>query len=280
VEPEAVISPLLVDRNVIPISMHYRECIKCNKDIEAKLEKGYFKQFWIAYQRRKTVDVTSSRIRKFNHVMLTWIEKAMKSGTQIFIIGITGKHWSDTPYQQLVQDKILFQSTHRMCHYNYKMDKTLKEPSNVCFKLISNMEIQSHGCKCNLPFKDHSSDWNIIGSEGNSRPKNQATSFICNELLKEFQFGRLPDSSLLQIERTESSKTQLAYPTEQREEWKRKQKEMKAAGKEPKKRTKIVEEHYDDCGTDLSSLGPSDPSDFLLCEPAEIDTDSDEDIDQ
>jgi hypothetical protein len=61
--------------------------------------------------------------------MITWIEKAMKSGTQIFIIGITGKHWSDTPYQQLVQDKILFQSTHRMCHYNYKMDKTLKEPA-------------------------------------------------------------------------------------------------------------------------------------------------------
>ena len=110
-EPEAVIATLLMDRQVIPLSMHYRECVKENKDIETKLEKGYFSQFGISYQRRKSVDVTSSRITKFNSVMLNWIMKALKSGTQIMIIGITGSHWGDTPYQKLVNDKVMRQAT-------------------------------------------------------------------------------------------------------------------------------------------------------------------------
>ncbi len=51
------------------------------------------------------------------------------------------------------------------------------------------------------------------------------------------------------------------------------------AGEKPKKRLKIVEDHHDDCGTDISGLGPKDPSDFLLCEPATLEEDSDEELD-
>ena len=45
------------------------------------------------------------------------------------------------------------------------------------------------------------------------------------------------------------------YPTDEREEWTRKRKENKEKGIEVKKKVKIVEEHHDDCGTNLSGLG-------------------------
>ena len=45
------------------------------------------------------------------------------------------------------------------------------------------------------------------------------------------------------------------FPTEEREEWKRKRKENKEKGIEVKKKVKVIEDHHDDCGTDLSGLG-------------------------
>ena len=48
-----------------------------------------------------------------------------------------------------------------------------------------------------------------------------------------------------------------AYPTDARERQKIKEKENKAKGIEPVKQIKHVEEHYDDCGNDLSGLGPN-----------------------
>ena len=36
--------------------------------------------------------------------------------------------------------------------------------------------------------------------------------------------------------------------------WKKRRKENKEKGKEVKRKVKIVEDHFDDCGTDLSGL--------------------------
>ena len=46
----------------------------------------------------------------------------------------------------------------------------------------------------------------------------------------------------------------LAYPTAERIAQKERLKELKAKGLEPKKRKQKVEEHWDDCGADLTSL--------------------------
>ena len=94
--------------------MHYRECLKVNQQIEEQLEKGYFSQFWISYQRRKAGDVTANRIRTFNKTMSRWIDKATKSGTQIYVVGVSGTHWNETPYQEMVNDKMLTASNHRL----------------------------------------------------------------------------------------------------------------------------------------------------------------------
>ena len=49
-----------------------------------------------------------------------------------------------------------------------------------------------------------------------------------------------------------------AYPTWQKIQQKEKEKKLKAEGKKPnaKKRKVVIEDHYDDCGSDLSGLGP------------------------
>ena len=73
----------------------------------------------------------------------------------------------------------------------------------------------------------------------------------------------------------------VSYPTDAKEREKTRRKEEKAQGIEKKvvKRKKVMEEHYDDCGDDLSSLHlPEQPPDVAL--PCAYDTDdalSDED---
>ena len=47
-----------------------------------------------------------------------------------------------------------------------------------------------------------------------------------------------------------------SFPTDSRERQKVLEKERKAAGIEPVKKNKFVEDHSDDCGTDISGLGP------------------------
>jgi hypothetical protein len=64
------------------------------------------------------------------------------------------------------------------------------------------------------------------------------------------------------------------FPTEERVEWKRKRKENKEKGIEVKKKVKIVENHHDDCGTDLSGLG-TEEIDTLLSYEANYDSDED-----
>jgi len=53
-----------------------------------------------------------------------------------------------------------------------------------------------------------------------------------------------------------------AYPTDAKVKEKEKKKKEKEQGVERKvkKKPKVIEDHYDDCGDDLTSLGPDDPS--------------------
>ena len=53
------------------------------------------------------------------------------------------------------------------------------------------------------------------------------------------------------------------FPTDERVEWKRKRKENKEKGIEVKKRTKVVEDHHDDCGDNLLGLG-DDVNELLM----------------
>ena len=101
------------------------------------------------------------------------------------------------------------------------------------------------------------------------------------------------NSALLQITTAENSAhdrvensvpiTHDAYPTDAKEREKNRRKQEKEAGIERvvKKRKKIMEDHYDDCGEDLSSLHDKTTTDFVY--PCDFDTDdalSDDDRNQ
>ena len=70
----------------------------------------------------------------------------------------------------------------------------------------------------------------------------------------EAQYG--PDSTVMGTNSVGDHKPKGYYPTEARERQKAKEKRAKEAGKEVpvRKKHKVVEEHYDDCGDDISSL--------------------------
>jgi len=264
------------------------------KDIQEKLESGYFQQLWLSYQRRKTSDVTPQRVNKFLSLMSNWIQTALNHKLQVYVIGVTGNHWDNTTLSQLVTDKLLKQTLHRICHLGIKLNPKQQEPSNVCIKILSNQDISPHPCLCKLKFAEHKSDWKTVGSADLPRPKDYAVSFVCGSILTELlgSGGRLPEpkgesrrkpktnAQRVTFAETESQEqqAQCAYPTDQREEWKRKQKENKASGLTVQKRQKVIENHFDDCGTDISGLGPADDTDYCVIEPAMLEQDSDDEF--
>ena len=292
-----------MDKQKSVVQLHYKDCLTDSKsEIQTRIESGYFQEIWISYQRRKTSDVTPQRIRKFLTVMSNWIDSAVKNNTDVFVVGVTGSHWDVTPFSQLVTDKVLKQSVHRLCYFDYKMDERQEKPSRVCIKVLSTKALRNHNCKCGIPYEEHYNDWKVGSSEDNRRPKNRAISLVCGNVLKELcsSGGRLPEpDGMFQTttstastssgkdkrvkfkepdtnNRSETSVEHCAYPTDQRQEWKRKQKENKEAGLEVRKKKKVVEEHFDDCGTDISGLGPVSDTDYAVTELANMDEDKEE----
>ena len=70
---------------------------------------------------------------------------------------------------------------------------------------------------------------------------------------------RVPDSSLDGLTNEKSQEIAAAFPTDSKERERNAKNLRKAQGleaKEKKKKTFVIEDHYDDCGDDLSSLGP------------------------
>ena len=67
-----------------------------------------------------------------------------------------------------------------------------------------------------------------------------------------------------------------AFPTEARIRQKKAEQERKEAGKEPKKRQKFLEDHYDDCGDSLKGIAHLDdelPDEYFHCLPDSEDDD-------
>ena len=70
----------------------------------------------------------------------------------------------------------------------------------------------------------------------------------------------VPDSSLDGLTNEKSQEIAAAFPTDSKERERNAKNLRKAQGleaKEKKKKTFVIEDHYDDCGDDLSSLGPT-----------------------
>ena len=159
----------------------------------------------------------------------------------VFVFGITGTHWSQYVWEQMLLDKVLYESKHRLCAFNLQFKDT-NSPSNLCMKILSTFPKESTPCKCSVAYKDHVNDWKPDKDDHGRMTHRNATLKIFRTLVVEqkiIDFGY----------------AEQAFPTDEREEWKRKRKENKEKGIEVKKKLKVVEDHHDDCGTNLAGLG-------------------------
>ena len=231
------------------LRLNYQECIKGpGREVPRKLRDGEITGICISYHEWKLRRVPEEAIAKFHKEMLVWIRHAHSMKVDVFGVGLTGSHWQQTVWDQLVAENVFFVSKHRFCALNIKL-KDMEAPSILCLKILSMSSIASTPCECNMEFKEHENDWRP--QRGDHDRMNHRDG-----MLKLYR--TLGDKDILKFQLDKTYVTQeveLLYPTDEREEWKRKRKENKEKGIEVKKKLKIVEEHYDDCGTNLLGLG-------------------------
>ena len=110
-------------------------CTTKNASMAKRIKMQEFSFLCINFQRRKAEDVSPQRIRKFIAQMCLWIRLAKEAGADVVLIGITGPHWDGTQFLQLTEDKVLWESKHRLCHFGLKLDTSDEKPSNVCFRV-------------------------------------------------------------------------------------------------------------------------------------------------
>ena len=229
-----------------------------------------------------------NRITRFIDETSIWIKHAVDVGTKVIIFGITGQHWVHSQWETMILTHKMYESKHRLCGLGIKVDVTSTKPSNVCIRLLTSFLVESTKCSCKLEFKDHGSDWSIR-FDHDHRPHDAVLVEFCCSLLERGSFcfvslqerepfqRSAPDSNYNDIDKQNTNQTDNklmdvteklaelsvsdskrnrtnAYPTDERVEWKKRRKENKEKGKEVKRKVKIVEDHFDDCGTDLSGL--------------------------
>ena len=201
-----------------------------------------------------------------------------ESQTPCIAIGAFGSSWNHPGIDQVVQTPNWKKTFQRLCHFGLKVDHSQKLPSSACLVTLSyGVELKSHSCKCDV--QNHVMDWL---KERCDKQRCEAVHTISIAILKEAcplqnevtggttTSQETPDlHAYVQPDYhvkesvcfeecaipAEDHQADSSFPTWQKEQQKKKQKENKAKGIEPKKRKFVIEDHYDDCGSDLSGLG-------------------------
>ena len=158
VEPEHVFAQVLVEQGYTVIRIGYKEVIKGpGKEVPQKLRNKEITGIGINYyQWKKHVDDDTTS--EFHKEIQVWIKHAKEMNVPVFVFGITGTHWSQYVWEQMLLGKILHESKHRLCAFGLRFKDT-KSPRNLCIKILSTLVKESTQCKCFVDFKDHISDW-------------------------------------------------------------------------------------------------------------------------
>ena len=235
---------------------------------------------------------------------MTRAKFCQQSKVAFILFGTFGKKWRIADIAKAIDEKLFTLTQHRLCHFGLKIDPTSTQPSASTFAMATNLDIKSHKC-CGKPFSEHAIDYKSLDKSLPYRRRDKIKTEIASLLLEPFlatkaqlSDPRPPDSAFPNFstfptpdhdqstgppvtgwdlasspgacERSVHEAVpdpELAFPTEERVRQKEKEKARKAAGIEVKRRKLHVEEHYDDCGQDLSGLGPEaaiDAADFLI----------------
>ena len=250
--------------------------------IAHRIKQGNFAFVWSEFPLAGQ-HIQPSKVFAHFSQLCCWARLCSDTGTPFVLFGSFGKKWDDAQVRALITDVRLTVAHHRLCHFGLRVDSSQAEPSSTCFISASTFPIASHRCQCSVPKESHKLDWNAQPTSSQDKLRLRAQIAIAGKALEEITSNSeralrsTPDSTvpsnlhstvsrnILPTAQDDASKqpyhstpdvaAQPAYPTESRERQKVMQKARKLAGGAAKKKKFIIEDHYDDCGTDLSGLG-------------------------
>ena len=245
--------------------------------IDVQIKQGKFDLVWIELPsngRALPPNKRAPRIRQFT----TWIRQAQTVGKKAVLISLRGRHWQEENIQALLSDKVTQEATYCLCAMNLKVNNDTALPSAIQLHAHATFAITPLRCKCN---KDQEHIYELKGMDAGRAStwlstKAKAYTKLAfawlggnhSSLVHQGNCGTITTFSVPDSDRNiDQSKNKnndyytddlrgdclQAYPTTAKENAKL----QKKAGHVAKKKIKIVEDHYDDLGADLSGLGPS-----------------------
>ena len=148
--------------------------------------------------------------------------------------------------------------------------------------------IEWHPC-CGRPYEQHNKrDWDYRPRSHEGNPRDRVFHIVSSAVIKltpvilttQQNKKCFAHTSSCHDVSTNTDVVEHLYPTDERVRWKEQQKIRKSQGIEVKRKVKVIEDHFDDCGTDLSGLEPTNISEDVLFElelPEAIESDEEED---
>ena len=176
----------------------------------------------------------------------------------------------------------------RLCHFGDKFDNSQPKPSGSYMQLATTAKIpyKKWQCQCNMPIQDHILDWygrHQTQADWRRKISNKFTKEVCKVLnlqaTKPTAVHAIQDDMAPPFPITNPSST-TTLPTDARIRQKERLTKLKEAGLKPNKKPKFTEPGTDDCGDDISGLGPEaimlsndviwETADFSDEEPQEV----------
>ena len=139
VEPEHLISQILIDHGHRVLRLRYHECIKApGRNVPRMIRNGELIGICVAYHEWHKC-IPRDVISKFHKELEVWIKHSLNLGVKFVALGLTGSHWNQPIWENIETQGTLFVSKHRFCGLGLKL-RTLTAPSNLCVKIFSTDE--------------------------------------------------------------------------------------------------------------------------------------------
>jgi len=242
-----------------------------------KLLRGDYSMLWIStpddwYIRAKKASSHWQRI-------LQWIQKALILGILLVLFGPPGFFWKIQNLKETIQESKMTTQRMRLCHFGDQFN-IKSTPSGSYMQLATTVKLpmKMWQCKCKIPFENHTLDWygrDQPHAEWRKRISSKFVKEVCNALLAKAELrgnahshthaildGMIPPLPITDIASNTASKNNdtespsISLPTDARIRQKERLAKLKEAGLKPKKKVKYTEPGNDDCGDDISGLGP------------------------
>jgi hypothetical protein len=109
-EAEHLISQILLDLGYSVLRLRYHECVKGQgKDVPRQIRNGNLAGICIHYYEwKKRIPV--EMIDKFHKEVSVWLRHANQVGLPVLVVGLTGKHWDQTIWDEALGKQELYES--------------------------------------------------------------------------------------------------------------------------------------------------------------------------